>query len=87
VNLAKKTPATHRLVVRHRDRPGVLACVLDALRTDHINVQEMENVVFEGAQAAVARINLDSAPDSDLLKRIQSECGDVIEVDLLTLVA
>ena len=25
VNLAKRTPATHMLVVRHRDRPGVLA--------------------------------------------------------------
>jgi D-3-phosphoglycerate dehydrogenase len=85
VNLAKKTPATHRLVVRHRDRPGVLACVLDALRTASINVQEMENVIFEGAEAAVARINLDSAPDSGLLSRIQSECADVIEVNLLSL--
>src|SRR5436190_16350274 len=52
VNLARKTPATHRLVVRHCDRPGVLACVLDALRSARINVQEMENVVFEGAEAA-----------------------------------
>ena len=33
VNLAKKTPATHMLVVRHRDRPGVLAHVFDQLRT------------------------------------------------------
>ena len=29
VNLAKKTPATHMLVVRHRDRPGVLAHVFE----------------------------------------------------------
>jgi len=45
------------LVVRHRDRPGVLAHVFDHLRNGHINVQETENVIFEGAQAAVARIN------------------------------
>ena len=32
VNLAKKTPATHMLVVRHRDRPGVLAHVFEHLR-------------------------------------------------------
>ena len=32
VNLAKRTPATHMLVVRHRDRPGVLAHVFDHLR-------------------------------------------------------
>ena len=30
VNLAARTPATHTLVVRHRDRPGVLASVLDS---------------------------------------------------------
>ncbi len=49
VNLAQRTPATHRLVVRHRDRPGVLAQVLEAIRAEQINVQEMENIVFEGA--------------------------------------
>ncbi|HEV8588424.1 MAG TPA: phosphoglycerate dehydrogenase, partial [Pyrinomonadaceae bacterium] len=54
VNLAAHTPATHRLVVRHRDRPGVLAQVLDAIKAEQINVQEMENIVFEGAEAAVA---------------------------------
>ncbi|MDQ3907367.1 MAG: 3-phosphoglycerate dehydrogenase, partial [Acidobacteriota bacterium] len=31
VNLAARTPATHTLVVRHRDRPGVLAAVLDQI--------------------------------------------------------
>ncbi|HET7113882.1 MAG TPA: phosphoglycerate dehydrogenase, partial [Pyrinomonadaceae bacterium] len=45
VNLAQQTPATHRLVVRHLDRPGVLAGVLDALKAEQINVQEMENIV------------------------------------------
>src|SRR5262249_34279978 len=58
VNLARSTPATCALVVRHLDRPGVLAGVLDAISAARINVQEMDNVVFEGAQAAVARINL-----------------------------
>src|SRR5205814_10057150 len=42
VNLARQTPATHRLVVRHLDRPGVLAAVLEATKSEHINVQEME---------------------------------------------
>ena len=47
------------LVVRHRDRPGVLAHVFDQLRGGDINVQETENIIFEGAEAAVARINVD----------------------------
>ncbi|HYE65461.1 MAG TPA: ACT domain-containing protein, partial [Pyrinomonadaceae bacterium] len=82
VNLALRTPATHRLVVRHRDRPGVLAHVLDAIRTAQINVQEMENIIFEGAEAAVARINLDNAPPRETLDRLRAENPDIIELSL-----
>jgi D-3-phosphoglycerate dehydrogenase len=85
VNLARQTPATHRLVVRHLDRPGVLATVLDAIKSEHINVQEMENIVFEGAEAAVARINLDNAPSREMLDKLQAENADIIELDLLGL--
>jgi D-3-phosphoglycerate dehydrogenase len=85
VNLAAHTPATHRLVVRHRDRPGVLAQVLDAIKAEQINVQEMENIVFEGAEAAVARINLDKAPANGVLDRLRASNEDIIELDLLTL--
>ncbi|MDX6444877.1 MAG: D-3-phosphoglycerate dehydrogenase / 2-oxoglutarate reductase [Blastocatellia bacterium] len=83
VNLAERTPATHRLVVRHRDRPGVLAQVLDAIKAEHINVQEMENIVFEGAQAAVARINLDKAPTQEALDRLRASNEDIIELNVL----
>jgi len=85
VNLARRTPATHRLVVRHLDRPGVLANVLDAIKAERINVQEMENIVFEGAAAAVARINLDNAPSKEMLNRMRAESSDIIELDLIEL--
>jgi D-3-phosphoglycerate dehydrogenase len=83
VNLAARTPATHMLVVRHRDRPGVLAHVLDAIRSAEINVQEMENIVFEGARAAVARINLDKEPPGETLERLSFENPDIIELSLI----
>jgi D-3-phosphoglycerate dehydrogenase / 2-oxoglutarate reductase len=83
VNLARRTPATHTLVVRHRDRPGVLATVLDALRSAQINVQEMENIIFEGAEAAVARINLDKAVDRKTLDSLRSKNADILESSLL----
>src|SRR5438552_6422216 len=83
VNLAAHTPATHRLVVRHRDRPGVLAQVLDAIKAEQINVQEMENIVFEGAEAAVARINLDKAPAATTLERLTAGNADIIELNVL----
>ena len=85
VNLARQTPATHRLVVRHVDRPGVLAGVLDAIKAEQINVQEMENIVFEGAAAAVARINLDNAPSPDVLDSIRQASDDIIELNLIQL--
>ena len=85
VNLARRTPASHRLVIRHRDRPGVLAHVFDVLRRADINVQETENVVFEGAEAAVARINLDGAPTADQLGAIQAGNDNILSVQLVCL--
>ncbi len=86
VNLAKKTPATHMLVVRHRDKPGVLAHVFDRLRDVNLNVQETENIIFEGAHAAVARINLDGEPDARTMKAIQDGHADVLNLQLVKLV-
>ncbi len=80
VNLATRTPATDMLIVRHRDRPGVLAHVFDRLRESGINVQETENIVFAGAEAAVARINVDAKPSEELLVLIKEGNSDVIDV-------
>jgi D-3-phosphoglycerate dehydrogenase len=85
VNLARRTPATHMLVVRHRDRPGVLAHVFNHLRQANLNVQETENIVFEGAEAAVARINLDGEPPSSLCQKIKGENADVLDLQLVKL--
>jgi D-3-phosphoglycerate dehydrogenase len=83
VNLATKTPATHRLIVRHRDRPGVLAHVFDLLKSSRINVQETENVIFEGAEAAVARINIDAAPPASLLESIREGNEDILDLHVV----
>jgi D-3-phosphoglycerate dehydrogenase / 2-oxoglutarate reductase len=85
VNLATRTPATHMLVVRHRDRPGVLAHVFAHLREAGLNVQETENVVFAGAEAAVARINLDGAPSEDVCSTIRTGSGDIFDLQVVRL--
>jgi D-3-phosphoglycerate dehydrogenase / 2-oxoglutarate reductase len=85
VNLATRSPATHMIVVRHRDRPGVLAHIFNRLRAGNLNVQETENVVFAGAEAAVARINVDGAPDAALLQNIRTGNEDIIDVQLIRL--
>jgi D-3-phosphoglycerate dehydrogenase len=85
VNLAAHTPATHMLIVRHRDRPGVLAHVFDHLREANLNVQETENIVFAGAEAAVARINLDGDPSSATRGRIKAGNQDILDLQVVRL--
>jgi D-3-phosphoglycerate dehydrogenase len=85
VNLAEKTPATHRLIVRHRDRPGVLAHVFDVLKTGRVNVQETENVVFAGAEAAVARISVDALPPDALIAQIRHGNKDILDLRVVTI--
>ena len=72
-------------MVRHRDRPGVLAYVFDLLRRGGINVQETENTIFEGAEAAVARINLDGSPSDDVLAALRAGNEDILDVHLVSL--
>jgi D-3-phosphoglycerate dehydrogenase len=85
VNLAKRSPATHMLVVRHRDKPGVLAHAFQLLRDAGLNVQETENIIFEGAEAAVARINLDREPPPATIDQIRRGHEDVLDLQLVRL--
>ncbi|HZZ83708.1 MAG TPA: NAD(P)-dependent oxidoreductase [Anaeromyxobacteraceae bacterium] len=78
VNVAKRTPARARLVVRHLDKVGVLANVLDEIRNAGINAQQIENTVFDEAVAASCVIALDDVPDEALLSRIRSRRDEVI---------
>ena len=70
VNLAQSTPADHCLTVRHADQVGVLANVLEALKSTGHNVQEMENIIFQGGTAACARIQIVGQPSTSLLQTI-----------------
>jgi D-3-phosphoglycerate dehydrogenase / 2-oxoglutarate reductase len=85
VNLAQKTPAKFQLVVRHYDRVGVLAFVMDQIRRAEINVEEVHNVIFEGAEAASCRIQLKSEPPSDLLAAIKQGNDNIIDLELIRL--
>ena len=79
VNRAKITDAHFQLVVKHYDKPGVLAGVLDVIRSGNINIEEIENIIFEGGIAACCTMKLQSAVSADMLKKIK-ENTDVISV-------
>lgn len=80
-----KTPARAELVVRHHDKVGVLAEVLGAIRRHNINVETMQNTIFQGARAACARIRLGTRPSAELLAEIRSRVEEVIHVDVIEL--
>jgi hypothetical protein len=45
----------------------------------------MENIVFAGAEAAVARIELDGPLEPAMVDRIRAGNGDIIEINLIAL--
>ena len=71
VNLAPSRLGTHTLHVRHLDRVGVLAGVFDVLRRRELNVEQMENRIFQGRNAAVATIDVVGEVGPDLLAALE----------------
>jgi D-3-phosphoglycerate dehydrogenase len=85
VNRLARSSATHVLTIRHRNRPGVLAHVFGVLAGASINVEEVENIIYHGAQATLARIHLDGQPGSAALNQIRTGNPDIISADLSAL--
>ncbi|MCK9409881.1 MAG: 3-phosphoglycerate dehydrogenase family protein [Bacteroidetes bacterium] len=85
VNKAKSTPAKYQLVVRHYDKPGVLANVFDDLKSAKINIQEVDNLIFEGTLTACCTLKLDVQPPEQTLHSITSRVDEVIQIQLVAL--
>lgn len=82
VNRLARSSATHILAVRHRNRPGVLADVFRVLADRAINVEEVENIIYHGAHATLARIHLDGKPDAAAVEAIRKGNEHIISVEL-----
>jgi len=85
VNRLAKSSARYVLAVRHQNRPGVLAHVFRVLADRHVNVEEVENIIYHGAQATLARVHLDSLPDAAAVEAIRGGNEHIISVDLTAL--
>ena len=69
------------ITVRHHDRVGVLASVLQVLRKEELNVSNMQNRVFAGSKAAVASIDVGHLPSDDIVAEVQG-LADVIYISV-----
>lgn len=79
VNMRNTPEKGHAVAIRHQDKVGVLAGVLGVLREHGHNVQEMENLIFSGAKAAVARLTLDQPVTPDQVAALE-KCEGVLSV-------
>ncbi len=84
VNMAAQTVAVHQIMIRHVDRVGVLASILNEMSDGGWNVQEMENLIFSDAPAACAIIRFDGEIKSEVIERIQA-ISEVLAVSLIDL--
>ncbi len=85
LNLVDHSPATWQLVLRVRDQVGVMAAVLETIRADGINAQEITSRVFTGAKAAWCTIALDERPSTEALRAL-AKLPDVLHLELRAVV-
>ncbi|WP_234568102.1 NAD(P)-dependent oxidoreductase [Rhodohalobacter sp. 614A] len=85
LNRCEQTESPWQLVVRHYDKPGVIANVMSEIRKAKINAQELTNVIFEGKQTACCTIQLDAEPSSEIMKNIRTRQNEVISATLIQL--
>ena len=85
VNRLARSSATHVLSVRHQNKPGVLAHIFRVLYESNVNVEEVENIPYHGAQAAAVRIHISAPPSEAALSEIREGNENVISVDLTSI--
>ncbi|MGK9368080.1 NAD(P)-dependent oxidoreductase [Melioribacter sp. Ez-97] len=71
VNKAKAPDTHYQLVVKHYDKPGVLASVLDIIKDGDINIEEIENIIFDGGLVACCTMKLKAPLSNEMLEKIR----------------
>jgi D-3-phosphoglycerate dehydrogenase len=84
VNVVSAAGSRFLLVIRMLDKVGTFANVLNVIKRHGINVEEIDNTVFEGGGAACAKLHLASRPSEACLKEICA-FDEVLHVDVVTL--
>ena len=72
VNKLKIREHYHQLVVKHYDKPGILASIMYVLREGSINIEEVENIIFDGGMVACCTMKLDMPATLEMLEGIKN---------------
>lgn len=84
VNICATSPARYAVVIRMRDKVGVLANTLSVLKRHGINIEEISNTVFDGALATCTKLRVSGRPSDACLKEIAA-FDEVLHVDVVSL--
>lgn len=82
VNLAEPMPHTTVIGIRHVDQVGVLSRVFSILRSADLNVEHMENHIFDGAYAARAVMHV-HGDFNDAVRKELEDLDAVFQVAVL----
>jgi D-3-phosphoglycerate dehydrogenase len=70
VNKSKTTSAKYQLIVKHYNKPGVLFSVFELLKEGDINIEDVQNVIFDNGLVACCTMNLKLPATPEMLERI-----------------
>ncbi len=84
VNICARSPARYTVVLRQLDKVGALANTLSVLKRHGINIEEISNVVFDGARAVCTKLRVHSRPSDACLKEIAA-FEETLHVDVVSL--
>lgn len=82
INLQQHTSDQIQLIVRHYNKVGVLASVMERLRAHEINIEGMSNIIFKEGKAAVATMELSHRPPNEVLAQLEALDDKILSVSL-----
>lgn len=71
VNRSKLSDSRYQLVIKHYDKPGVLASIMNIIRENDINIEEIENIIFDGGVVACCTMKLKRPVSTEMIKTMQ----------------
>jgi D-3-phosphoglycerate dehydrogenase / 2-oxoglutarate reductase len=72
INKTKKSSAHFQLVVKHYNKPGILVSVFELLKEGDINIEEVENIIFDNGLVACCTMKLKAPATDSMLEAIKN---------------
>jgi len=72
VNRAKIEDTKYQLVIKHLDKPGVMANIFTIMKQEDVNIEEIENVIFDGGLVATCTMKLKKGLPTEMIESMKN---------------